>query len=104
MTLVDLQTVPPAWRDLVAFVNGLPTREPRGPGDEDCEAFDPGAPGFGDCDTDGHYRCSECTQISERVIRRRRGQCEECGLKLTFGPGPIGYSSREPDRCLECDP
>ncbi len=95
--------VPPAWRELVAFVNGRPTWEStRGHGEE-CEGWTYGAGGNGDCDTDGHYRCNECVNVSQRELRRRRSQCVECGAPLVFGPRVLCYSAREPDCCPICN-
>jgi hypothetical protein len=66
-------------------------RDPAAP----CTAFVEGEPATGseaDCETDGHYRCLECTRISVRALRRRREQCEDCGSPLAR------------DACPTCDP
>jgi DNA-directed RNA polymerase subunit RPC12/RpoP len=86
------------WSRLVAFVNG---RRIIGPGvrsidqDDNCTAFEPGAPGHGDCESDGHYMCLECELLSLAELRRRRGVCPDCGSK--FFPGPYG------SYCRNCD-
>lgn len=86
------------WAELVATANGrtlVGMAGVRAPGEE-CEGFSPGEPGFGDCDTDGHYMCVECSCISKRALRRRRDQCEACGKPLVRGPyGEV---------CAACEP
>lgn len=72
--------------------SGRSLRDPEGA----CEAFVEGEPAtaaLADCDTDGHYRCLECTKISLRALRRRREQCEDCGTAL-----------RPDGSCTRCDP
>ena len=62
-------------------LNGL--RDP----DYPCDAFESGAPGpFGDCETDGHYLCDECT---------RRATCE--GYDAYQPPDGCG---ERPSRCV----
>jgi hypothetical protein len=61
--------VPSRWAELVAQVNGRTTfgqpgvRDPENP----CTAFEPGLPD-GDCETDGHYMCDECTKMKRRIV------------------------------------
>jgi hypothetical protein len=81
--------VPAPWFDIVAAVNGIRLFGAPGVRDPDypCEAFDPVpgpeyAPGDGDCDTDGHYMCLECSRVSIRRVRRSAEQCEDCGVAL----------------------
>lgn len=83
--------VPPVWRSLMNELNGgrIPDGEP-GIRDVDapCDAFQPAgkpfepAEGNGDCETDGHYICSECVHISQRAMRLRQDLCEDCGAKM----------------------
>jgi hypothetical protein len=93
-------SVPFDWAVLVATVNGRSFVGMAGIRDPDalCEAFRPGEPGKGRCDTDGHYMCEECAEISLRELRRRRELCEECGAALVH----VG-ASRHPDHCQACD-
>jgi len=43
-----------------------------GPRDhDDCDAFEQGTPGSGDCETDGHWLCCECRCMSEAALARR---------------------------------
>jgi hypothetical protein len=62
-------------REMVRLNVGLdrPARSERDP-DAPCpsDAFEPGAPS-GDCDTDGHYMCSECVHCRPGVLEERRG-------------------------------
>lgn len=44
----------------------------RTPGDW-CAHYEPGRPGAGDCDTDGHYLCAGCRQMSAHGVRERGG-------------------------------
>lgn len=101
------------WNELVAEVNGVTTigqagvRDPEYP----CEAFRPVGRAFeqvteadihagNTCETDGHYMCTECTEISLAELRRRRGRCQECGgelVPLTTAP------TSEPCWCEKCD-
>jgi len=64
-----------------------------------CEVFNVGEPGRGDCETDGHYLCVECTEIALHVLRRRRGQCEDCGASLVRARGPWGDEDACSTRC-----
>jgi len=80
---VSLVGVPAPWRAFVAEINGI-GRIPDGtPGirdvDAPCDTFQPGDPGHGNCQTDGHYICVECIKIDPRTLRTRRDECEECG-------------------------
>lgn len=105
--------VPPAWRAVVSELNG--GRIPDGTIgirdlDAPCEEFLPhgaeplhGMHTFSDCETDGHYICEECVHISERALRHRRDQCEDCGEKLVHTVEGT-YTSRYPDRCPVCEP
>jgi len=92
-----------AWNQLVASVNGTTTIGTTGVRDPDypCEGFNAVGAAFHQvtefstmnrCETDGHYMCTECTEISIGELRRRQGRCEECGSDL------------ERDVCLACDP
>lgn len=112
MTPADLLGVPPVWRALVSELCG--GRVPDGlPGirdiDAPCEVFEPvgapheRAPGNGDCETDGHYICSECVHISLREARRRRDRCEDCGEPLVRSQHGR-HVSRDVDCCPICDP
>lgn len=38
-----------------------------------CAHYEPGRPGAGDCDTDGHYLCAGCSQMSAHAVRERGG-------------------------------
>ena len=70
-----------------------------------CDAYDPvGGPdtdatGDGHCETDGHYLCRECRNISLEALRRRRDECQECGAMLVPYPG----GGQEPVWCPKCD-
>jgi hypothetical protein len=78
--------IPAGWAALVSEINGgrICDGEP-GIRDVDapCEEFEPGEPGRGDCQTDGHYMCSECIHVDLRVLRERQDRCEDTGEKLT---------------------
>ncbi len=51
----------------------IPTnRDLRGPGDERRDTFEIGDPGSGLCDSDGHYRCEECRNLSYGALEHRR--------------------------------
>jgi hypothetical protein len=61
------------WEDLVRFVNSAPPRF-GAPGVRDpdypCEVFDgDGYNGRGDCLSDGHYLCEECSHLSPKASR-----------------------------------
>jgi hypothetical protein len=63
------------WTILVGVVNNRPLVGTPGVRDVDypCSAFEPGEPTTaGECETDGHYMCNECTH---------RATCEGCGLR-----------------------
>jgi hypothetical protein len=81
------------WAVLEATVNGrscvgMPgVRDPEYP----CEAFAPGEPGYGRCDTDGHYMCMECKEMSDETLCFRTEVCREHRTKLVKGC------------CLTCD-
>lgn len=85
--MIDSRTIPTPWVALFHEINGgrIPDGEP-GIRDVDapCEAFQLGEPRGGTCETDGHYICAECVEISPKVLRRRRDLCEECGTPLKF--------------------
>lgn len=109
----EIMCVPPVWRALVSELNGGRVSDGyAGIRDVDnpCEAFAPvGAPwvqseGTGRCETDGHYLCSECTEISLEEVRRRRDLCQDCGTALVLGDSLRGYSSREAEVCPSCAP
>lgn len=36
-----------------------------------CDAYVPGSPGRGDCSTDGHYLCLECSRMSRKAMLDR---------------------------------
>lgn len=90
-TAAEQLAVPPVWRGLVAQLNGGPIQDGE-PGirdiDAPCEAFEPAgaafdmANGTGDCQTDGHYICSECVHISLETLRTRKDQCFDCGAPM----------------------
>lgn len=64
--------LPPAWEALRRAVNGIPTMGAVGVRDPDhvCEAFDgKGYDGHGDCDSDGHYLCVDCSLLSKHAPR-----------------------------------
>lgn len=92
MVPASILSVPVLWRALYYEVNGHAGRMPDGiTGIRDvnspCEAFvlvegDGRPDGLGDCETDGHYICAECTRIKLDVLRRRHDECEECGTAL----------------------
>lgn len=52
-------------------VMGMPGCRDTAPG-LNCDAFTPGEPGNGECDTDGHYMCAECSEMSLTELRRRK--------------------------------
>ena len=100
------------WNLLVAEVNGkrelgMPgVRDPEAP----CEAFSPVGVAFqqvkeseltghGDCETDGHYMCTECTLISVGALRHRQSRCDACGTPLIFR----GNDRVEPTFCQICE-
>lgn len=61
------------WDDLVRFVNSAPPRF-GAPGVRDpeypCELFDGKSyDGTGDCESDGHYLCQECSHLSPNAPR-----------------------------------
>lgn len=65
-------TFPIAWAELVANINGrtflgqVGVRDPDGP----CESFDGlGYDGRGQCMSDGHYLCVECSELSPEASR-----------------------------------
>ena len=65
--------LPLAWEELARFVNGRPGYEGV-PGvrsaDHPCELFDGrGYDGSGDCYSDGHYLCTECSRLSPQAPR-----------------------------------
>lgn len=41
--------------------------------DDTCTAFEPGRPGRGSCDTDGHYLCVECENMNAAAWGHRHG-------------------------------
>ena len=44
-----------------------------------CGFFEEGEPGTGDCDTDGHYLCNECSKMSHFTAHRRGlAHCADC--------------------------
>lgn len=61
-----------AWAELVANVNGKTVLGQLGVRDPDnvCEDFDrKGYNGFGNCTSDGHYLCVECSNLSPEAAR-----------------------------------
>lgn len=100
------------WDQLVAEVNGRSilgapgVRDPESP----CEAFRPKGTAFervveadlGDnrCQTDGHYLCVECLEISVSALRGREERCRECGTPLQFRT----HERVDPTRCPACEP
>lgn len=99
--MIDLAGVPLSWRALVAEINGAPLLGTPGVRDflAPCDAFNPGEPGQGNCSTDGHYLCDECTEIALHVLRRRRDQCEQCGARLERVRGAWGDKDACSARC-----
>ena len=66
-------TLPLAWEELRRFVNGEPGCEGQ-PGvrssEYPCEVFDGrGYDGTGRCMSDGHYLCTECSELSPDADR-----------------------------------
>lgn len=69
----EREPYPPAWEALYRHVNGLPApfgtvgvRDP----DFHCEFYDAqGYDGKGDCQSDGHYECKNCSHLSPRAPR-----------------------------------
>jgi len=60
------------WNELHAFVNGRTRFGQVGVRDPDypCELFDArGYDGTGDCHSDGHYMCTECSRLSPTASR-----------------------------------
>jgi hypothetical protein len=44
-----------------------------------CSYFRQGEPGDGDCDSDGHYLCDECSRMShQEAVRRGIVRCKDC--------------------------
>lgn len=87
----DHVTIPTVWRSLVNEINGGRIHDgENGIRDVDapCDAFMSAgvafdiADGTDDCETDGHYLCSECVRISQETLRRRRDLCRDCGAPL----------------------
>lgn len=64
------------WNRLCRLVNDKPTVGVDGVRDDDhpCAAFVLGKP-QGDCSTDGHYMCDECTE---------RASCDRCGERPMY--------------------
>ncbi len=68
-----MSALPPKWDALFRTLNRLPgnfgapgVRDP----DAVCEAFDgDGYDGTGDCSSDGHYMCTECSKLSSDAPR-----------------------------------
>lgn len=83
----------------MAYANGRVVMGMPGCRDTDpelnCEVFTPGEPGTGECYTDGHYMCRECSHMSLRALRRRDEQCEDCGTPLER----YGCPKCEPEWC-----
>lgn len=52
-------------------------------GGDHCDVFQPGEPGDGDCQTDGHYLCASCSQAAPSE-RHRLGTCP---LNVLLCPG-----------------
>lgn len=76
---------PPAWAELEASINGRTTFGMLGVRDPDapCEGFTPGDPGAGRCDTDGHYLCWDCEEMSRSaVLHRKCSQRSSCTCEL----------------------
>lgn len=86
--------LPPPPPDPRFGVAGI--RDPDAP----CHMFDDSGwgPKNGDCDTDGHYLCDECSHMSLRTYRERHEKCTLCGIPLVCAPW-----SREPSMCPFCD-
>ncbi len=82
--------LPIAWEMLRREVNGLPgfvgqpgVRDPDGL----CEAFDgAGYDGTGNCDSDGHYLCVECSHLSPEAPRFEENY-GRAGSGRPVGPG-----------------
>jgi hypothetical protein len=81
-------TLPRAWAELMADINGKRLFGQRGVRDPEhpCEEFEPvpdidwlglrlAAPGTGHCDSDGHYLCGGCRNLSERGRQERIAPC-----------------------------
>jgi hypothetical protein len=78
-------TLPPAWAELAAHVNGRTEFGMKGVRDPDavCDEFEPGESGRGHCDTDGHYMCKECEHMSRHaVLYRQCTQKSSCKCEL----------------------
>ena len=107
--------LPAGWAELEAAVNGRTTvgqigvRDPESP----CESYRPrpGARPFAHvseadvgpwnkCETDGHYMCVECLEISIEALRGREDRCRECGTPLVMR----GHERIAPTRCPRCEP
>jgi hypothetical protein len=99
--LTDLATVPTRWRSFIAELHGLALVGTPGVRDVDapCDAFEPGTPGQGSCQTDGHYMCVECVHIDLLTLRARRDECGTCGTKLIA----VGRRSTTLAYCPTCD-
>ena len=81
-----MTALPPAWDDLHRALNELPPRfGAAGVRDPDypCSAFDPlddgvKPDGRGDCESDGHYLCRECSHLSAKSEHWPAEDCPEC--------------------------
>lgn len=77
-----------AWKSLVAFVNNKPTlfgmvgvRDP----DYPCEEYDAkNYDGTGDCLSDGHYECVNCSKLSPKAHRFEEHGLEGRADRLRF--------------------
>jgi hypothetical protein len=76
------------WSELVGFVNGHPplfgARGVRDP-EYRCEEFDgEGYDGTGQCHSDGHYMCTECSHLSPDAPRFQNDRASRGDRLLLF--------------------
>lgn len=88
--------LPLAWRELIASVNGVTYVGQRGVRDPEypCEGFTAtGYDGSGTCHSDGHYLCTECSELSPDAPRfveyERDGRRDRLRLFWHRPGGPI---------------
>lgn len=72
LTMSTRNSVTMRWEILRCMANGLPPPDMRGVRDFDfpCEGYAPdGYDGRGQCQSDGHYMCKECRELSPSAPR-----------------------------------
>lgn len=91
--MADTQHVAQRWNELHAFVNGRTTfgqvgvRDPENP----CDEFDAGGySGRGRCMSDGHYMCTECSELSPDAPRFTQDRAGRADRLLLFWRRKVG--------------